>query len=615
MIWKQEKETFVQKEHTADFCVVGGGLAGMCAAIAAARRGNKVVLMHDRPVQGGNASSEIRMWIRGAGGENLRETGLIEEIALENIYRNQDMNYSIWDSVLWEKVMLEGNITLLLNCSCLDAEMEDDRIKSITGWQLTTQQYHKVYAGIFADCSGDSILAPLSGAEYRMGRENCQEFDEDIAPKVSDNHTMGLSCLIQARELDRPVIYTAPAWANHYTKEDFPGRINFSDSKKWTNDNFWWMEIGGTQDTIKDSEVLRDELIKIAYGVWDFVKNSGEVEATNWDLEWMGFLPGKRESRRYVGDYILKQSDLRTENCFEDIIAYGGWTMDDHDPRGFHTTDVPTKWNPVHAPYGIPYRCLYSKNVENLMFAGRNISATHSANSSTRVMATCGMLGHAVGNAVHIAVREKINPRGVLDGYIKELQQSLLEDDNYLPGLKKELDSVMSYMDLSAQNQQMEILFDGIERMTDGTDHAWEGEVDTELIINLTKPCQVETLRVVFDSDINRTTWDEQTWYIKRYPAVCNRFLDDKAVSTPGTIIKEYEVFVDRGEGDWELVEGRKNNYQRLNYINIGAEIKRLKFIPRKTWGYEKARIYSLELRSKADISSTDLRKYPGLSK
>lgn len=168
MICKSEIEGLKVIDHHTELCVIGGGLAGMCAAISAARRGTKVVLMHDRPVLGGNASSEIRMWIGGgAAGDNIRETGLMEEIVLENIYRNPDMNYSIWDSVLWEKVMLEENITPLLNCSCLDATMDGSRIMSILGWQTTTQQYHRVKAAIFADCSGDSILAPLTGAMYR----------------------------------------------------------------------------------------------------------------------------------------------------------------------------------------------------------------------------------------------------------------------------------------------------------------------------------------------------------------------------------------------------------------------------------------------------------------
>lgn len=222
------KNVLPTTEHTVQFCVVGGGLAGLCAAVAAARRGISALLMQDRPVLGGNASSEIRMWVRGADGEDMRETGLVEELELENCCRNPDMNFSLWDSVLYGLARKEKNLTLLLNCSCLDAKTEDGRICSVIGWQLTTQRYHCVKAQIFADCSGDSILAPLTGAPYRMGREAQREYGEDIAPKQADSCTMGMSCLIQARQTGHPVTFRAPDWAAHYTENDFPFRLDLS---------------------------------------------------------------------------------------------------------------------------------------------------------------------------------------------------------------------------------------------------------------------------------------------------------------------------------------------------------------------------------------------------
>ena len=168
--------------HSADLCVVGGGMAGLCAAVAAARHGAKVVLMQERPMLGGNASSEIRMWICGAHGANNRETGILEEIMLENLYRNPALNFHIWDGILLEWARREENLTLLLNCTCTSCEMSGNRIASVTGWQMTTQTWRKVEAKLFADCSGDSVLAPLSGAKFRVGREARSEFDEDIEP-------------------------------------------------------------------------------------------------------------------------------------------------------------------------------------------------------------------------------------------------------------------------------------------------------------------------------------------------------------------------------------------------------------------------------------------------
>ncbi len=404
--------------HRVDFCVVGGGLAGMCAAIAAARHGAKVALIQDRPMLGGNASSEVRMHICGAHGTNNRETGIVEEIELENRYRNPLRNYSIWDSVLYEKVRFEPNITLLLNCTCNSLEMVGDRIASVKGWQLTTETWHTVEADLFADCSGDSILAPLTGAPFRMGREARAEFDEDIEPENADRKTMGMSCLIQARDTGRPQVFTPPAWAYVYESDaDLPHR-----GHDLLTTNYWWIELGGEQDAIHDTEEIRDRLLKVAFGVWDHLKNRGNHGAETWTLEWIGFLPGKRESRRYEGDVILTQNDVRAEGRFDDLVAYGGWTMDDHHPGGIDWSGEPTIFHPAPSPFGIPYRTLYSRSISNLFVAGRNISVTHAAMSATRVMATCAVVGQAAGTAAAIAVREGTSPRGIYEDYIGELQ-------------------------------------------------------------------------------------------------------------------------------------------------------------------------------------------------
>ena len=436
--------------HKVDLCVVGGGLAGMCAAVAAARHGIKVALMHDRPVYGGNASSEIRMWVCGAHGKNNRETGIIEEIALETLYRNPYRRYPMWDAILFELINNEKNITPILNCSCNDIEMDGSKIKKVIGWQTTTQCYHIIEAKLFADCSGDSILAPLSGAEYRWGRESQNEFGESIAPEQADKKTMGLSCLIQARETDKKHTFIAPSWARKFTKEDLPYRLpDMNDPEE----NFWYMELGGEGDTIHDTEKLRDELISVAYGIWDFVKNSGEYNADNWELEFVGFLPGKRESRRYVGDYIMNQNDVRDGGHFDDIAAYGGWTMDDHNPAGINTKDKPNIFHPAPSPFGIPYRCLYSVNIENLYFAGRNISVTHTAMSASRVMATCALLGQAVGTASAIAIKNDATPREISEKYDLQVLRFFMLSAHY-----------RSPLNFSAE--LMEAAKNGLERIT-----------------------------------------------------------------------------------------------------------------------------------------------------
>ncbi|HRU00279.1 MAG TPA: FAD-dependent oxidoreductase, partial [Victivallales bacterium] len=262
-----KKNAFKTIKHKADLCVIGGGMAGICAAISAARHGAKTVFMHERPVLGGNASSECRVHICGADRhnsiKNMRETGILEEIRLENLYRNPTKNYSIWDTVLYEKVKDEKNITLLLNCTCLDAKIANNRIKTIRGWQLTTESYHEVESAIFADCSGDAVLAPLTGAEFRMGREAKNEFNESIEPEVADTKTMGMTCLFAARKYDRPMPFLPPHWAYKFEScDDLPYGKN---GHKWFEMGYWWIELG-EENSIEGTEETRDELLKIVYG-------------------------------------------------------------------------------------------------------------------------------------------------------------------------------------------------------------------------------------------------------------------------------------------------------------------------------------------------------------
>ncbi|MCI5971033.1 MAG: FAD-dependent oxidoreductase [Oscillospiraceae bacterium] len=407
--------------YKTDLCVIGGGLSGLCCAIAASRNGIKTVLVQDRHVLGGNSSEEIRMWVCGAHGKDNRETGIIEEIILENFYQNKGLKFPIWSSVLYEKAKAEDNLTLILNASCMDAEMDNNMIKSIKAWQSNAETFHVIESKYFADCSGDSILAPLSGAEYMYGREAKQDFGETIPPDKSDKKTMGMSCLFQVRETTHKVDFVPPEWAYKFKSDD---DLPYKDHE--IDNNFWWIELGGEWDCIHDTDKCRDELLKICYGVWDHMKNYGDHGADNWELEWIGFLPGKRESRRYVGKHIVTQNDVENEGRFDDIVAYAGWSMDDHFPEGFYYKDgYPTIFHPAPQPWGLPLRCMISKNIKNLVFAGRNISVTHAALSSSRVMATCSILGQALGTAVAIAVKSGVEVENV---NINELQQKLMND-------------------------------------------------------------------------------------------------------------------------------------------------------------------------------------------
>ena len=576
--------------HKADICVIGGGLAGMCAAIAAARRGSRVILVHDRPVFGGNCSSEIRMWPLGAGGINRRETGIFEELVLNNMYRNPTRNYPIWDSVLFEAVRFQPRLESLLNCTVNDIEMSDDtHIKAVYGWQMTTYQTHYIEADIFIDCSGDSILAELSGAEYRHGREAREVYGEAAAPETADRKTMGNSCLLQARETTEPVKFIPPDWARKIPDdENLKTRNHMPDS--YRGNNFWWLELGGNRDTIEDAEEIRDDLLSLSFGVWDHIKNYGEHNAENWELDWAGFLPGKRESRRYIGDHILTQCEVQQGGKFEDIIAYGGWQIDDHPPMGFDHKGEPTKYYPCPSPFGIPYGCLYSVNIDNLMFAGRNISATHAAMAASRVMATCAMLGQAAGTAAYVAVKNGITPREV-NNYISELQQCLMEDDCWLPGLCRKVSDACLSAELTAECENTDNLRNGIDRPTDEAgDNGCFVPLNSDITYTLKANTYIENVHIVFDSDLNRETVKGGIPIVKDCPTICNRPLDLKGFSFPETVTNVFELIA-----VGEIIYSTDCNHQRFVKIKVKRTVKRLILRPIATFGAEKAHIFSFD--------------------
>lgn len=578
------------KEISCELCVVGGGLAGMFAAVAASRHGRQVVLIHDRPMFGGNASSEVRMWPMGAHGKNRRETGLFEEMILTNMYRNPTRSYAIWDSVLFEIVKQQPGLTALLNCSVWEAKMDSEsHIRSVSAWQLTTYQQFEIRADIFIDCSGDSILAEFTGAKYRVGREARSEFGEAAAPVNADRKTMGNTCMLQARETGVPIPFTPPQWARVIPDEtQLSTRPHLPN--QFRDNNFWWLELGGEQDTIADAEEIRDELLSLAFGVWDHIKNHGDHDADNWELDWAGFLPGKRESRRYEGDHILTQPEVTAGGKFEDIVAYGGWRIDDHPPAGFDHRGEPTTYYDCPSPFGIPYRCLYSANIENLMFAGRNISVTHAAMAASRVMATCAMLGQAAGTAAALAVEKGITPRQVGD-HMALLQQQLMDDDCWLPGLKRNISKACRDAALVCNAPDGENLRNGADRPTDEAgDNGCFVPLGTDVTYVLANPAHVAQLRIVFDSDLDRDTLTGGIPEIRDCPTVCNRPKDMTGYTFPATMTRSFAVLA-----DGEEIFRTDCNYQRLVRIPVERTVRMLTLRPLETWGSEKAHIFSMD--------------------
>ncbi|WP_298474235.1 FAD-dependent oxidoreductase [uncultured Maribacter sp.] len=454
----------------SDFVIIGGGTAGVCAAITAARKGTKTVLIQDRPVLGGNASSEVRLWILGAtshmGNNNrwAREGGVMDEILVENMYRNKEGNAVIFDTILLEKVMLEENITLLLNTNVYDiTKTSDTKIESVIAFCSQNSTTYKVKAPLFCDASGDGIVAFKAGASFRMGAETKEEFGELFAPDKAYGELLGHSMYFYSKRENTPVKYTPPAFALKDIKEIPRYKAIGKDDKGC---RFWWFEYGGRGDTIHDTEEIKHELWKVIYGVWDYIKNSGEFEdVENHTLEWVGTIPGKRESRRFEGLYMMKQQDVLNQCQFDDAIAHGGWAIDLHPADGIYSElSGCTQWH-SKGIYQIPYRSFVSKDIDNLLLAGRIISATHVAFGSTRVMATTGLCGQAVGMAAAICNEKNILPAQILENNrISYLQNELNKTGQSIPNIPIEKTSNLiskAIISASSELQLSQIPFNG----------------------------------------------------------------------------------------------------------------------------------------------------------
>lgn len=430
-----------EEKLSADFVIIGGGISGVCAAITAARQGLKTVLVQDRPVLGGNGSSEIRLWMLGAtshmGNNNrwAREGGIIDEIMVENLWRNPEGNPVIFDSVMLDKVASEPNITLLLNTAVYEVKKSSaSKIESVRGFCSQNSMMYEISAPMFCDASGDGIVAFLSGSPYRMGAESRDEFGEKFAPEDGYGELLGHSLYFYTRDTGHPVKYIAPSYAMDVTRH-VPRFRNFNTKDQGCK--LWWVEYGGDMDTIHDTEDIKWTLWKVIYGAWDYIKNSGKYpEAENLTLEWVGTLPGKRESRRFEGDYMLIQQDIIEQRFHEDAVSYGGWSIDLHPAIGvFGEEAACNQWH-SKGVYQIPYRCLYSRSIDNLFLAGRIISVSHVAFGSTRVMTTSAHSAQAVAMAAYICHKEELTPRRIFtEGRVPHLQMLLEHMGQHIPGI------------------------------------------------------------------------------------------------------------------------------------------------------------------------------------
>ncbi|WP_282135536.1 FAD-dependent oxidoreductase [Seonamhaeicola maritimus] len=579
-----------------DVAVIGGGAAGICAAVAAARNGSKTVLVQDRPVLGGNASSEMRVHLNGVNnlkGKAERETGIIEEILLHNRFENEQESFPVFDHVMYDFVVREPNLTLMLNTQAIEAVMDGDKIKSAKCWQSTTETLYTINAPVYIDSSGDGLLGASAGAEYRTGREGKAEFNETYAPDEPDGWQMGATLLMSSKDMGRPMKYTPPSFAIKYTHEGGHKRRKFAGFQ----DGIWWIEVGSDGDIIGDAEINRHKLMGYLHGVWDYIKNSGNFpEAENLALDWVGSLPSRRESRRFIGDYIVSEKDMTEHKHFYDAVAFGGWSLDEHNPGGIEDISEPPSYFHYHFEevYQFPFRSLYSKNVSNLMFAGRNVSQTHIALSSSRIMATCSLQGQAVGTAATICNRKNVLPREVGKNHINELQEMLMRDDAFIPkrpandpkDLAKKASLIFGSSTLSGDVKN---LLNGISRDIDGAINHWKSDgLNAELQLEWESPVDLSSVELKCDTNVKRNI-------MMRKDSRNNELYGNHV---PKEMLKSLSLQA-RVNGKWHDLGSIENNRTRLikfKFDNLKTTAVKLKL--KETYGAVNVKLFEIRCYS-----------------
>ncbi len=437
-----------------DLVVVGGGMAGCCAAVSAARLGCRVALIHDRPVLGGNNSSETRVGLSGLIhqqpyprlGDLVDEIGPVGYWNLYEAKRDPDSprskkilsiiaahpekrehnagpasNYE--DAQKLRVVQGEKNLRLFLSTRVTKAEMQGTRIAAVVGRDIVTGRDTLFRGRLFADCTGDGCVGFLAGADFRSGRESKRETGEELAPEQADALMMGVSVQWYSVIEERAVPFPECPWALPFTEET---------SQPMTRGDWDW-EAGLNLDSIRDIEQIRDLALRATFGNWAFLKNHSAKKAAfaNRRLSWVAYIGGKRESRRLLGDVILCQQDIEEQRAYPDACVTTTWGLDLHYPNPENSKHFPglefrsiAKSKEIK-PYAFPYRCLYSRNIENLLMAGRDISVTHVVLGSVRVMRTGGMMGEVVGMAASLCTRHNTTPRGVFQNHLGALQEQM----------------------------------------------------------------------------------------------------------------------------------------------------------------------------------------------
>ena len=391
--------------HQYDFVVVGGGIAGMCAAASAARLGCKVALVNDRPVLGGNNSSEIRVHLGG-----IIEMG-----------PNQGLGRMIREFGHERSGNAQQNITLYAFQRAVAVKMQGDRIVSVTIQHIETGEQTELTAPLFSDCTGDATIGYLAGADWAMGREGRDEYGESLAPEQPDSLVMGASIQWYSKDMKKKTSFP------HF---EYGVRFDAENCEPVTMGEWKW-ETGMNRNQVSEAGRVRDYGLLVIYSNWSYLKNhyKDHKKYANRSLDWVAYVSGKRESRRLLGDYVLSQDDIDKNVAHEDASFTTTWSIDLHFPDSVNSVRFPGnefKSATVHRwihPYAVPYRCLYSRNVDNLFMAGRNMSCTHVALGTVRVMRTTGMMGEVVGMAAGLCHKHRVEPRDIYHHHLPELKQ------------------------------------------------------------------------------------------------------------------------------------------------------------------------------------------------
>ncbi len=413
-----------------DLVVVGGGMAGCCAAVSAARLGLEVALIQNRPVLGGNNSSEVRVHL--GGGIHLPPYmalgGVVKELD-SGIHGNAGEAANYDDAKKLAVVRAEKKLHLFLNTHAVAAEKQGNRIVAVVGKNIRTNQELRFPGRWFVDCTGDGTLGYLAGADFRYGRESKAETGEEIAVEQADRQTMGTSVMWNTEEIDEPTGFPETPWAIQFNEKTY---------QRATGGNWNW-ETGFRWDQVDEAEKVRDHGLRAVFGNWSYQKNHAPDKAKyeKLKLKWVAYVGGKRESRRLLGDVVLQQQDVDGQKPYPDASVTTTWSIDLHLPilsDQFPGNEFRSKALFHHVkPYAIPYRCLYSRNIDNLFMAGRCISVTHVALGTIRVMRTCGMMGEVVGMAASICKKYDGNPHDVYSNYLDELKALMTEGVSLLP--------------------------------------------------------------------------------------------------------------------------------------------------------------------------------------